>query len=96
MQPRKLFVSTSEAWAQQWYPNFYEVDAATIGEPELGEVARDAGSLLAREHVRGASPANLAIDTVRETRLRDASKALATRVETVWQKFRDGVPKHAF
>jgi hypothetical protein len=86
------FVGTSEAWAQEWYPNFHEVESETVTEVQLAEVARDAGSLLAREHVRGASPQNLAIDQARNARLLSASKALATRVEVAWKKFRDGLP----
>ncbi len=86
------FVGSSEAWAQEWYPNFHEVDSATMTEVQLAEVARDAGSLLAREHVRGASPQNLAIDAGRDMRLRTASKKLASRVEVAWKKFRDALP----
>ena len=86
------FVATSEAWAQEWYPNFFEVESETIGEAQLAEVARDAGALLAREHVRGASPQNLAIDAARQARLLASSKKLATRVERAWKKFRDGLP----
>lgn len=89
------FVGGSEAWAQEWYPNFFEVDSATVGEAQLAEVARDAGALLAREHVRGASPQNLAIDAARQAQLLAASKKLATRVEGSWKKFRDGLPSPA-
>jgi hypothetical protein len=87
------FIRDKNAWAQEWYPNFHEVDVDDVPDAEaLAEIARDAGALLAREHVRGASPANLALDAAHEARLAAASRSLADRIEASWRRFRAQVP----
>lgn len=88
-----VFIDAKRAWAQEWYPNFVEVEVASLpSEAALAEIARDAGSLLGREHVRGASPDNLAIDDAREARLRAAARSLAARVEVSWKRFKSAQP----
>jgi hypothetical protein len=88
-----IFIHARTAWAQEWYPNFKEVQVGDLpSEAALAEVARDAGALLAREHVRGASPDNLAIDAAREARLAMAARSLADRVEVSWKRFRSRLP----
>lgn len=90
MEP--TFIRDKNAWAQEWYPNFHEVEVEDVPSAEaLAEIARDAGALLAREHVRGASPESLAIDPARETRLLGASRSLADRVEGAWRRFRSQI-----
>lgn len=88
-----IFIHARTAWAQEWYPNFKEVQVGDLpSEAALAEVARDAGALLAREHVRGASPDNLAIDARREERLGRAARSLADRVDVSWKRFKSRLP----
>jgi hypothetical protein len=88
-----VFLDAKNAWAQEWYPNFQEVEVAELPSvAALVEIARDAGTLLAREHVRGASPENLALDATKEARLATAAAGLAGRVEASWKKFKRGLP----